>query len=162
MIKKKTIWITEDGQEFSSKEEAAKAEEEYQINQKIYTLSDILRKYFKQKYSDHDRYDKCLYLCVDCGIKLLEYESNWDGHRTERGDLIFRHVGKTTSFLDGYRCENCDRKAFELFNDMIQDYNEKNKTDILIDPRNLETTTQKDKNMLLQILTIIEFWDDNH
>ncbi len=101
MVKRKITWTAEmgdDSQEYSTKKKAVEAEDNYNIDNEIYELENIFRKYFKLNYGDRDEYNRYLYLCVDCGITLLIYDSNWDGHRNGKGDLTYKHDGPILNF----------------------------------------------------------------
>jgi len=56
-------------------------------------------------HKDDDRYERH---CVECGKLLIRYETLWDGHRNERGDIAEHHDRVET--LGGLRCPGCTRK----------------------------------------------------
>lgn len=121
-MRKKIIWIAEiDGREIecSSKAEALEVEETQTKWGKIQELSEIFHTYFKLYYDEHDEHDRYRYPCVDCGKLLFEYECEWDGHRNEVGKLIERESDRLM-FLGGWRCRACDKKAEELFTEMMR------------------------------------------
>jgi len=165
MVRRKITWIAEieeHPQEFVKKKDAVLAEEEYNIDNEIKKLNGIFRKYFKTDYDDNHRYDSYVYFCVDCGIKLLEYAVEYDGHRNERGNVIYKHDGPAPKFFDGNRCEPCDKKVFKLFQEMLGSYIFSRNKEILIDIRDWYNTSRKNKKILLQIMKIVELWDKNH
>ncbi|NGX64083.1 MAG: hypothetical protein KR126chlam6_01507 [Candidatus Anoxychlamydiales bacterium] len=164
MPKKKITWIAETGKyplEFSTKKEAVAVEKEYNFEEKIKKLSVILRKYFKTYYKDN-RFQKYIYFCVDCGKKLLEYKCENDGHRNERGDVIFQENNIVTLF-DGMRCKKCNKKTEKLFEKMLCFYFKKNKIVHIFSIENWKSFYYKDMNktILLHILKIVDYYDKN-
>ena len=134
MVKKKITWIAENNDipryysEFSTEKKAIEAEEIYNINKNIQRLSKIFRIYFKLYYNKDESWNKFIHTCVDCNIKLLEREEDFDGYdRTYLGKTIYQKEGNKT-FLDGYRCEKCDKKVYNLLVKMFDYYNKKNNT----------------------------------
>ncbi len=168
-IKKKITWVFEYKknkskytEEFNTKKEAQKTLDEWETEKKKYNLTKIFRKYFKIQYNKKDnRICRTIFLCVDCGKKYAEYE--WDSGYgiSERGKCLFRSNNKIKDFLGGDRCEECDKKVFKLFQDMINLYSKKTNTNTFIDIRDWKTTQNKDQKTLLHIMEIVEFWDRN-
>ena len=72
----------------------------------------------------HNKDDYLTRYCVDCGKKVLEYNSSWDGHRTERGDIIFKEAGYDV-FLGGKRCADCHKKIYLKLVDTVVSVYEK-------------------------------------
>ena len=160
MPKKKTTWIAKVGkysEEFSTKKEAVEAEE-YKNNQKITKLSVVFRKYFKTHYKTND-FQKYLYLCVDCGKKILEYDCYYDGHRNEKGDIIFQDK-EAVELFDGKRCKKCNKKAEKLFEKILL-YSEKSENINTFNSTTWKSFYYKkmDRKTLLYILEIIDYYD---
>lgn len=59
-------------------------------------------KHLPESHPKDDRYTKH---CVDCGICVCEYAREWDGHRNNKGNLIF--VIDNKRVFNGLRCLNC-------------------------------------------------------
>ena len=163
MVQRKITWVAELGnktKEFPTKKEAEQAEKEYGTLEEIEKLNNIFRKYFKISYGEKDRGDKYLGLCVDCGEKLLEYNTEWDGHRNERGDILYSKPNKAI-FLDGCRCPKCNDKIIRSFQEMLQFYQDKTHYRFFIDTKNWEQTYDQDREILAQIFRMVDFWDKN-
>jgi hypothetical protein len=78
-MKEKIKYICElTDKEFNTKKEAEKYETEYREKE--------FRKLFPLCNEKDDEYKKH---CIFCGLKVLEYDCVYDGHRNERGDIIF-------------------------------------------------------------------------
>jgi len=163
MVRKKITWMAELGKypkEFPTKKKAVEAEEEYKLEQNIYDLENIFRKYFKTYYGDRDRYDSYLYFCVDCGKKLLQYKCENDGHRNERGAIIFSDKEADT-FFEGMRCKKCYEKAKKLFEKMILFYFKKTKIVNILCLDSWASFRNVDKNTKLNIFEVVNYYDRN-
>ncbi len=169
MPKRKTIWIAEltrENREFLTKKEATQAEEEDKLNLKITELSKVFRKYFKTYHESNShpgRYPRYLFLCVDCGKKVLEYECRWDGHRNEIGDIIFQGDGVVT-LLDGKRCKECNEKIEKLLEKMLLFHSQETKIIHIFSLDKWKSFYNKkiDKETLLHILEVVDYYDKNY
>lgn len=54
--------------------------------------------------SDND--DRYRTHCCRCGVLLIEYETDWDGHRNERGQMYVRK--EYVERFDRYLCMKCN------------------------------------------------------
>ena len=90
---------------FDTKEDAKKCEADCKEYKEIQSLVKKRQKLFPSHYEKDTRYEKH---CVDCGISLLEWEREFDGHRAEMGRLIFE--GEYVETFGGKRCSKCDAK----------------------------------------------------
>ena len=162
MVRRKSIWIaeTDDKKWYATKGEAYAAELESKERKEIDKLEPIFRKYFKKDYGKKDRYNSYLYLCVGCGKKILEYDSVWDGHRSNRGEVLFRDSDATKLF-NGWICSKCHDKIVKLIQEMIALYNNDKNTLLVIDLRfwkEIYVCYSKDKKMLLQLSRMVEYY----
>ena len=166
MPKRKTIWIAElskENKEFSTKKEATQAEEEDRLNLKIKELSIVFRKYFKTLHKSNSCPSRYLFLCVDCGKKVLEYEMKYDGHRNERGDIIFQGDGVVILF-DGKRCSKCNKKIEKLLEEMLSLHSQETKITHVFSLDKWRSFYNKkiDKETLLHILEVVDYYDKNY
>ncbi len=162
MVKRRTIWIAEIGDEEEGtcycKKDAEALEHKHKVKEEIYDLENrVFRKYFKKYYSSDDQYDSYINLCVDCGVLISQTERICGIHRSERGMTTTEMSSEV--FFDGCRCEKCDQKAYELFGKMARHYDRKNKTLTLIGIRGWAWTYKQDKEEFLLILRLVECWD---
>jgi DNA-directed RNA polymerase subunit RPC12/RpoP len=166
MIKQKTTWlfINDDvEEEYQSKEEAEKAEEEYNSKQKVKRLTTIFQKYFRTYHKDNE-FQKYIYLCVDCGKKLQEYDVESDGHRNSVGKILYKEKD-TSYFLGGQRCKECDKKAKDLLNKMENVYSQNGRfrlsapSEIWFVP--WATIKKENGYAFLTVLEIVEYYDKN-
>ena len=122
MVKKIVEYQCEKTKKKFSKEKDARASEDKHVLEKE-TKKKI--KIFQSIYKTfHNKDDYLTRYCVDCGKKVLEYNSSWDGHRTERGDIIFKEPGYDV-FLGGKRCADCHKKIYLKLVDTVVSVYEK-------------------------------------
>lgn len=86
---------------FDNEEEALSCEQQH-LNEKIDNDAEqLLQSVFPTSHNSDTRYE---YHCVLCGKLIMKYDTVWDGHRNERGDLIYDNGIK---FMEGYYCSTC-------------------------------------------------------
>lgn len=101
-MKIQTKYICEvTGEEFDTEEEALLSEEKFNRNS-------IFIKLFPKEHPDDNRYKTH---CVNCGKLMWEYESTWDGHRNETGDLI--KSNPIFKLFGGGYCIECYNKVYD-------------------------------------------------
>jgi len=159
MVRKKveTKWIAEipEGKRtFTTRGEAVQAEIDYTYKCEERRLKELFVKYFPPRHKDSYRFKT---YCVDCGELLYEYEAVWDGHRNEMGD--FHKVQDFSAFLSGHRCEECDEKAWELFDEMKEAYLRDAKIKVYIEGRACIDLNQASDEMRIEVYKIVEHWD---
>jgi DNA-directed RNA polymerase subunit RPC12/RpoP len=98
LIKTKIYQCNDCGKHFEIKEDAFSCEEKHLKEREIANKQKVFPVYHEKdsKYSKH---------CVECGKELLRYESIWDGHRNDTGDISFTLPYKT--LMDGKYCLDC-------------------------------------------------------
>jgi len=154
MVRRKTIWLAALGdreREFPTKKKAKEAEEHYAMEQDVNRLTPIFRQYFKTRFDIYQNY------CVDCGKLIFEWESVWDGHRNEKGKYTSHN--EHYQFVDGWRCDKCDKKIIELINKMIDFYHTEEGIAIILNTRDLQSIRHSDRHYIRVLMGCVEYWD---
>ncbi len=99
---------------FPSPEAAAECEKQCKRGLEALAFKKEFRKLFHVSHRDDDRYHQH---CIDCGKLLLEWESYYDGHRNERGDIIMKENYAT--LFGGIYCYDCyDKLKLKIYKAM--------------------------------------------
>jgi len=121
MVKKIVEYQCEKTKKKFNTEKAAKAsEDKFALDKEVKQKIKIFETIYKQT---HPKDDYLIRHCVDCGKKVLEWDSAWDGHRTERGEVKFREPDYDV-FLGGRRCKDCHKKIYLKLVDAVFFYQE--------------------------------------
>lgn len=105
------------GKQFFTKEEAEKYEKSLIENTKSYELDLKFRSIFPRNYYSDDWYN-CH--CVKCGNLLVQYDSVYDGHRNERGDVKIDNP-KVILFGGNY-CPDCYNKIWSKVRNILIEF----------------------------------------
>lgn len=103
----KTKYICEyTKQEFDTQEEALLSEK----NNK----QTIFRSIFPRTHRSDDNYNTH---CIKCGSLLLQYDSVYDGHRNERGNVLINK--NRTKIFESWFCDPCHIQTLDILTDII-------------------------------------------
>jgi hypothetical protein len=96
MIVRQTYICELDGKEFSTESDAEKHEAR--------VIDDLFLRCFPRIHNSDTRYK---IHCPGCGTGMLEYNSEWDGHRNERGAIEYDHRCERHMLFGAYFCKKC-------------------------------------------------------
>jgi len=86
---------------FDNEEDALSCEQRHLDEKTEDNAEQLLQSVFPTRHNSDTRYE---YHCVLCGKLLIQYDTVWDGHRNETGDIVLNNGIK---FMEGNYCNKC-------------------------------------------------------